>query len=228
MPANSLHLVTAPEAADAMGVTAEQVRRYVRSGLLPATKKAGVWLLPGSHVDALAGRRPNGGRPLSCAAAWRHILAGSVDMADPYRYRNRGLVTRLSGSPVQVQQVLQHPDIMIGGIHAGMLHGAMLGPLPDEAQFYLPLSAASRVPEHMRPWSWLAPDPIGEVVARVVPDDLWPRLVTASVPAHGDPPVEGAPAARYAPAALAMLDLAVSPHARERSASHDLRPPASA
>lgn len=218
-------LLSVSEAAALVHVSTEQVRRYVRAGLLPAKKTAGVWLVPTNHVQMLVERRPGGGRPLSCSAAWRDILASSIRAAEPYRYRNRATVTRWSSGHTQVQRVLRHPDIVIGGIHAAAVHGALVVPLPDEAQIYVSRSAASRDPVHERPWSGLTPDPTGEVVARVVPDHLWPRLLAECVtaPSGRAAPVDGGRGARYAPASLAVLDLATSPHPRERAASADVR-----
>ena len=217
--------LTVSEAAELMSVSTEQVRRYVRSGLLPAAKTAGIWLVPADHAQMLSQCRPDGGRPLSCAVAWRDILACSVTATDPYRYRNRATTTRWSSNHTQVQRVLRHRDIVIGGIHAAVVHGALLVPLPDEAQIYVSRSAANREPDHTRPWSGLTADPVGEVVARVVPDDVWPRLLAECVAAPGGraAPVVGADNARYAPASLAVLDLATSPHPRERAATADVR-----
>ena len=47
-------MVSLADAARVLGVGAEQVRRYVRRGLLPAVKIAHVWVLPAADVYALA------------------------------------------------------------------------------------------------------------------------------------------------------------------------------
>ena len=223
MSITASHLVTAAEAAEAWGVSTEQIRRYARAGVLPSVKKAGVWLVPGKHVRALLlGCRPSGGRPLSCCAAWREIFAGGSPLhVDPYRYRNRGAVTRWSGSSDSVRQLLAHPDIVIGGIHAGEIHGALLCPLPDEAQVYLSRSVAAES-SSAHPCSALEPDPLGEVVARVIPDEIWPQLVASSVPSSQAPPDWMGESGLYAPVSLTILDLLESPHSRERSAAADL------
>ncbi len=220
---------TLAEAADILSVSTEQVRRYVYQGILPAMKRAGVWFVSGIHVKAvLLGRKPTGGRPLSHARVWKDIFAGKFDRLelvhdlDPYTCRNRSTITRWNGTTEVVQEMLGHPNIVIGGIHAGELYGASLPPLPNEAQIYLSHTTASEE-SNDHPCSALTLDPLGEVVTHVVSDDIWAKLVQVSV--HSDQVAASywiGQEGLYAPISLTVLDLLESPHTRERSAVHDL------
>ena len=66
----------------------------------------------------------------------------------------------------------------------------------------------------------LVADPLGEVLVRAVGADAWGRLYWRAGPAEGvkRPPVES-PSVLYAPAAVAALDLLLSPHPDERRAA---------
>ncbi len=227
MSLNASHLLTVAEAAEALEVSDEQIRRYARSGLLPSVKIAGVWLVSGGHVEMLMHHPPTGGRPLSCSAAWEAILDNDFgdpdEITDPHLYRNRSTVSRWSSSGTQVQEMLRHPDIVIGGIHAGLLHGALLSPLVDEAQIYLSAATTVSEPDYERPCAGLVSNPLGGIMARVVPDVLWPHLLASSVSSDQAPDGLEMPSGQYAPFALAVLDLMESPHTRERTAIHDMQ-----
>ena len=102
-------MLSLAEASHVLGVGPEQVRCYLHRGLLPAAKIANAWVLPAAEVHALAEVPPRGGRPLSQAAAWRSILAGSVDFDDPCSYANRGVLARYSGGSGMVAALLAGP-----------------------------------------------------------------------------------------------------------------------
>lgn len=56
-------MMSLAEAGRVLGIGAEQVRRYLHRGLLPAAKIANVWVLPAAEVHALAEAPPRGGPP---------------------------------------------------------------------------------------------------------------------------------------------------------------------
>ena len=205
-----------------LGVADEQVRRYVRRGLLPATKIAGVWAVPEAYVHGFIYSRPRRGRPLCQRAAWDRILSGEVDLDDPHRYDNRGVISRWYGTTGMVADLLNRCDVVVGGIHAAKVHGALLDPLADAAHIYVAeASMNSRCAVY--PMSGLLADPLGEVVVRAVAVGDWERLCENARTAEGVryPPVDSA-SVLYAPPAAAALDLASSPHPREQHAAETI------
>ena len=213
-------LMTLAEAGAVLGVGDEQVRRYVQRGLLPATKLARTWVVPAANVHGLKDGRPRRGRPLSQRAAWDRILSGAVDLDDPQRYVNRGAVSRWSGTAGMVAELLERSDVVVGGIHAAAVHGALLDPLPDEACVYVAEASVNARDAGLSPMRGLAADPLGAVVARAVAAGDWARLRESATTAEGlrHPPVRS-PSVLYAPPPVAALDLVVSPHPREQHAA---------
>lgn len=67
-------LCSVPEAAQIVGVSESQLRRYLAAGLLAPTLVTpwGAQLLARHHVEALAARRSAAGRPGS-QRAWRRL-----------------------------------------------------------------------------------------------------------------------------------------------------------
>ncbi len=202
------------EASHVLGVGPEQVRRYLHRGLLPAAKIANAWVLPAAEVHALAEAPPRGGRPLSQAAAWRSILAGSVDFDDPCRYANRGVLARYSGGVGMVTALLASPDLVVSGMHAAGAYVDLLDPLPDEAQVYIEAGWQQRA-DSRHPMRGLAADPLGRVLVRVLSPDNW-RILRAHSAAAGPLQRPGSEVSFVAPAAAVALDLCISPHPREQ------------
>ena len=202
------------EAGRVLGVRSEQVRRYVHRGLLPAAKVANAWVVPAAEVHALAEAPPRGGRPLSQAAAWQRILAGSVNFGDPCRYVNRGVLSRYSGGAGMVSALLSSPGAVISGIHAASAYADMLDPLPEEAQIYVEEGCLDRVDSH-HPIRGLAPDPLGRVLVRALSPDNWAVLLAHSAAAAASEQ-PGSAERLLAPAAAVALDLCASPHPREQ------------
>lgn len=207
------------EAGAVLGVADEQVRRYVRRGLLPATKIAGVWAVPEDYVDGFTDSRPRRGRPLCSRAAWDRILSGEVDLDDPQRYANRGVVSRWIGGVGMIADLLNRGDVVVGGMHAAHVHGALLDPLADAAHIYV-AEASMNSRGAAYPMSGLLAAPLGEVVVRAVAAGDWERLRESASTAEGVryPPLDSA-SVLYAPAEAAALDLVSSPHPREQYAA---------
>ena len=201
------------EAGRVLGVGAEQVRRYLHRGLLPAARIANAWLLPAGEVHALAESPPRGGRPLSEAAAWRDIFAESIDFDDPHRYVNRGALGRYSAGSGMVSALLASPDVAVSGMHAAANYVDMLDPLADEAHFYIEQNWQQRL-AHPHPMHGLASNQLGRVLVRSVSGDSWRLLQARSV--AGAIRLADNGAGVIAPAAVVALDLCVSPHPREQ------------
>lgn len=204
---NDLSLVPLAQVAAACGVTPEQARRYVQRGLLPGRKIAGVWLVSAAHADTLRLNQPRRGRPLLETAAWDQILAGDIDISDPWRYANRGTMTRWFGGEPLLEEILRFGNLIVSGVHASRHYGGMLPPLPGSADLYLPASAADQ-DDPDSPCHWLHQDPFGGITIRAVNDLLWPRLVEHAL-------TDESTGTLHAPPAAVALDLAMSPHARE-------------
>ena len=207
-------MLSLAEASHVLGVGPEQVRRYLHRGLLPAAKIANAWVLPAAEVHALAEVPPRGGRPLSQAAAWRSILAGSVDFDDPCRYANRGVLARYSGGAGMVAVLLGCPDVVVSGMHAAGAYVDLLDPLPDEAQVYIEEGWQQRAGSR-HAMRGLAADPFGRVLVRVLSPDNW-RILREHSAAAGPLQRQGSEVPHVAPAAAVALDLCVSPHPREQ------------
>ena len=210
-------MLSLAEAGRKLNVCPEQVRRYLHRGLLPAAKIANAWVLPAAEVHALAEAPPRGGRPLSQAAAWRSILAGSVDFDDPCSYVNRGVLARYSGGSGMVTALLASPDLIVSGMHAAAAYVDLLDPQPDEAQVYIEEGWQQRA-DGQHPMRGLAPDPLGRVLVRALSSDNWGILRAHCVEAGSvRGPGRGERGERLVvPAAAVALDLCASPHPREQ------------
>lgn len=206
-------MMSLAEAAHVLGVGAEQVRRYLHRGLLPAAKIANAWVLPIAEVHALAEAPPRGGRPLSQAAAWRSILAASVDFDDPHRYENRGGLARYSAGSGMVSSLLASSEVVVSGMHAAAEYVDMLDPLADEAQLYIEQGWQQRLGAQ-HPMRGLAASPLGRIQVRAVAESSWEALRECSGVAAVRAAENGA--GLVAPAPAVALDLCVSPHPREQ------------
>ena len=221
----SPELVPLAAAAQILDVGPEQVRRYVERGLLPAVKFGNVWLTSAAHVRGLRSGPPRVGRPLSPAVAWQSIVAGEIDVGDPWRHCNRGRISRWAGTPAMIDDLLCHRDLVVSGVHAARVHGALLDPAADEAHVYLPsaLRQTAAVDQPEWPLEGFVRSGLGQVVALTLDQPEWNLLLSiASVAACPDALGFGAPHTLYAPPAVAALDLAVSPHAREQDVAVDM------
>ena len=212
-------LLSISEAVDRLGVSNEQVRRYIQRGLLPAAKLANNWVIPSAELQAFVENRPSRGRPLSSAVAWAEILDSEADINDPHRYTNRGVLTRWNGTPGAIADLMLRSDIVVSGMYAAQYFGALLPPLPDEARIYVEQSTASDVMEGF------VADPLGRVIVVAVTAGNWRTLQTASTHPH-DPYDKPMPVtAPCAPETVVALDLVVSPHPRERNVAEMLTTP---
>lgn len=85
------------EAAGALGVSNQRVRKLLSDGLLPGRHVGRAWLVPAAAVAQLASRQHGAGRPLSPPRAW-----ALLDILDAGRAPWLGKVARS-----QVRQILQ-------------------------------------------------------------------------------------------------------------------------
>ena len=204
-------LMTATEAGAVIGVTRQSVPLYVQQGLLPGMKLAnGLWVVPAGYVHGF--KRPRRGcRSLSQQRAWDRILEGRVDPDDPHRCAYRGTVSRWAGDPDAVA-ALRRRDVVVGGADAAVVRGALLDPRPDAAHIYVAEESMNGGRSDSDLMRGLVADPLGEVVVRAVATDSWRRLRRCARPEDG---------VLYAPAAVAALDMLLSPHPEERQAAEE-------
>lgn len=223
MPNDFLSLA---EAGGVLGVGSEQVRRYVLRGILPGMKMGNAWVVPRAHVRGLAAGQPRRGRPIAERTAWERIAAGDVDIGDPQKYANRGRLTRWSAKPGPFSDFIGADGIAASGIRAASsLYGALLEPVPCEAQVYASealLAGDRSSPRHIL--YGLEPDPIGGILIRAVGEGAWDILEAAARRANGDNKSKQFQSALpdgalCAPPAAVALDLATSEHPRENDAA---------
>lgn len=209
-------LMTPEEAAAVIGVTAGQVRFYVRRGLLPATKMENGWVgVPAGYVHGF--KRPPYGRPYTQPMAWDRILGGQVDLDNPHVYGYRGTVSRWSGEADVVAALLKRQGVIVGGVQAAVVHGALLNPRAGAAHVYVAEASVDGRRSDADLAQGLVVDPLGEVVVRAVATDAWRRLRRCAKPEEG---------VLYVPAAAAALDLVLSPDPDERQAAEMYTPTA--
>ena len=217
---------TLAEAGEVLDVGSEQVRRYVLRGILPGVKMGNAWVVPCAHVRGLAAGQPRRGRPISERSAWERIAAGDVDIGNPQKYANRGRLSRWSAKPGPFSDFVGAGGVVASGIRvASSLYGALLEPVPYEAQVYVSealLAGDRSSPGHIL--YGLDPDPLGGVLIRAVGEGAQHILESAARRANGGNKSQqfesGLPdGALCAPPAAVALDLAVSEHPRENDAA---------
>jgi excisionase family DNA binding protein len=226
--------ITVAEAADALGVTSRQVRNLVEAGALPARRLSSGWVLPQAAVHERARHAPSPGRPLSAPMAWAVLHVAQVLLGDRpasplqtadslamipdrrMRHRLRLLLAeprspqqwehwlagraqrrRIWVHPGALERLAADPRLRPGGGFAAAHHGAGISAGPPRL-FYVDAGDVDAVLAKYRAQE----DPEGAVELMVIPPDV-PELL--SVPA-------GAPV----PMAVALIDMLVSPDARER------------
>jgi excisionase family DNA binding protein len=192
------NVINVTEAAERLGLSREAVQKLVTAGRLPATMSAGAWWIDAAAVERRRRERPSAGRPLSCAVAWLVLLLASGEPETPawrplikHRHsrdrarswleanslarnaaalRNRAKREPLDAHPAELPKVLARTDVLPTGISAASavgLHGGR-----EEAEFYASMSSrAALLDEHA-----LMPAADGSVLARWIPDELWPAL----------------------------------------------------
>jgi hypothetical protein len=218
----SAHL-SVDEAADRLGRSPEAVRLMAASGELAAVKRGQAWWLDARAVERRRREPIGSGRPLSSAMAWSVLLLASAEpelacqaageahqpsrarrwlrdhpLPEHFpRLRARAAREYFDGHPAEISRILERDDVMASGISVAErigLHGGA-----DSIEFYAPASArAAIIDEHALEEGY------GPVLARWVPDELWP-VIRAS----------------EAPRAAALVDLLENddPRARREAAS---------
>jgi excisionase family DNA binding protein len=191
----AMELVSLADASQLLGVSSERVRQLVAAGDLPGVRFGNAWAVP---RDAVLTRRHVGnrrGRPLGAKRVWGAIAGGEVDLVNVSRYRNRGEVHRYSMSVAEADHLLDSGGAVQSGVAAAIVHGELLSADGAEIDLYV----SHELYESLRSLVAAVEDPLGSVVLRVVPDDIWPQVRDAAGKS-GDGRL-------VAPAAAVALDL---------------------
>jgi hypothetical protein len=196
----SAHL-SVDEAAERLGRSPEAVRLMAVSGELEAVKRGHTWWLDARAIERRRREPPGRGRPLSPAMAWSVLLlaSGAPELAGRAagaahhpsrarrwlqdhplaeyfpRLRARAVRESFGGHPAEIGRILGRADVMASGISAAELIG--LHGSAGVVEFYAPASARSAlIEEHA------LDEGSGPVLARWVPDDLWPVVERPRAP----------------------------------------------
>lgn len=203
-------LVSLRDAADVLRVSPERVRQLVVAGDLPGVRFGNAWAVPRSALAARQRHTPRRGRPLGVRRAWEVIAAGDVDLADGGKYRSRAVVHRYEASRSDVDFLSSHEAVAVSGVAAAIELEEPLAAEPQRAELYMAESFHERLGSVVA----VVADPLGDLVVRMVPDDVWRLVLDAGTPAEAG--------GRLAPRAAVALDLMASAHPRHWIAAQHL------
>jgi hypothetical protein len=219
-------LISVPDAADALGLSAARVRLLAANGGLPAQKIGGRWLVERNGLEKRRSRGSAGGRPFAPRNAWAVLGLASgdgvagVDSVVRSRLRRalaleglgslalrlerRAEVRRYSGHPGEISHVLADKRLVASGVSAAQEIGLdlMSG---READGYVSDAELGRFVRDHALFPAAAVD--ANVVLRVVLGDVWAEFL------------KGRP---HAPEAAIALDLAEDVDSRSRAAGENL------
>ncbi|HVW47121.1 MAG TPA: helix-turn-helix domain-containing protein [Solirubrobacterales bacterium] len=219
-------LISVPDAADALGLSAARVRLLAANGALPAQKIGGRWLVERSGVEKRRSRGSAGGRPFAPRNAWAVMGLASGDEAagiDPVvrsrlrralaleglgslrlRLERRAEVHRYLAHPGEISHLFGDKRLVPSGAGAARAVGLdlMAG---SEADGYV---SDSDLDGFVRDHVLLPAAAVdANVVLRVVPDDVWAAFL------------KGRP---HAPEAAVALDLVEDVDSRSKAAGEEL------
>lgn len=183
------------DAAEALAVSPQQIRRLIRAGAMPASKLAGSWVVPTAAVRERRDAGAAAGRPVTARHVWwllgaldavatgaanapmanagssMRALRRLVDDAPPvprwdHWLRNRGKPVRWSVHPAAVARL--HADPTVRSVTSDVWPGAQ--------SFYVAAPAAGLVAERFD--AQVTPD--GEVRLRIFDSDAAPDELPAA------------------------------------------------
>jgi len=191
----AVDLVSLADASQLLGVSSERVRQLVAAGDLPGVRFGNAWAVPRDAVLARCHVGNRRGRPLGAKRVWGAIAGGEVDLVNVSRYRNRGAIHRYSMSVAEADHLLDGGHAVKSGVAAAIAHGELLSSDGAEIDLYV----SNDLHESLESLVAAVEDPLGSVVLRVVPDDIWPQVRNAAS--------ESGDGQLIAPAAAVALDL---------------------
>jgi excisionase family DNA binding protein len=218
-------LISVPEAADALGLSAARVRLLAANGGLGAQKIGGRWLVERGGVEKRRSRGSAGGRPFDPRNAWALLSlasgeeANQIESAPRSRLRrslsleglsalaprldNRAEVRTYSGHPGEISHLLADERMVTSGASAARSIGLDL--LGSGADGYVSDAKLDEVVQEHALIPAAAID--ANVILRLVPGDVWSDFLKGHA---------------HAPEAAVALDLAEEPDSRSRVAGEDL------
>lgn len=219
-------LISVPDAAKALELSSARVRLLAANGDLPAEKIGGRWLVERAGIERRRRRGAAGGRRFAPQNAWAilRLASGEEPMGlDPVvrsrlrrallvdglralapRLERRASMSRYASHPGEISHVLADDRLVRAGISAAGSIGLDLVS-GREADGYVRASALDAfVHDHA-----MSPAATGEgnVILRVVPDDIWEVFLDDL---------------SHAPEAAVALDLTEDADPRLQSAGADL------
>jgi hypothetical protein len=198
---DSSFLLSIDEAAQRLDRSPQAVRLMAASGELDAVKRGNSWWLDARAVERRRREPPRHGRPLSPEMAWsvlflaseepelaRHVASEAHQPSRARRWlrdnplprhvgglRARGRRESFDAHPAELRRIIERRDLIPTGISAAEeigLHGR-----ETAVEFYAPVSCRRAiVDEHA------LEEGAGPVLARWVPDDVWPAIAGARAP----------------------------------------------
>lgn len=219
-------LISVPDAADALGLSAARVRLLAANGGLAAQKIGGRWLVERAGVEKRRSRGSAGGRPFAPRNAWALLALASGDEAagvDPairsrlrralaleglgslaLRLERRAEVRRYSGHPGEISHLLADKRLIASGVSAARTVGLDLL-AGNEADGYV---SDSSLDGFVRDHALFPASAVGaNVVLRIVSDEVWAECLQGVA---------------HAPEAAIALDLAEDADSRSRAAGEKL------
>jgi excisionase family DNA binding protein len=218
--------ISVSDAAALLELSSARVRLLAANGDLPAEKVGGRWLVERGGIEHRRRRGSVGGRRFAPNNAWAVLALASGNEAHEVdsivrsrlrralaleglsslapRLERRAEVHRYSGHPGEASHVAADHRLVVSGVSAAGAIGLDLMP-GREADGYICASALDDfVEEHA-----LSPASagVGNVILRVVPDDVWAEFFSGLT---------------HAPEAAVGLDLAEEADPRSRAAGEAL------
>ncbi|MEN9646138.1 MAG: hypothetical protein RL238_2807 [Actinomycetota bacterium] len=169
-------LMPLADAADLLGVSVERVRQLVVGGQLPAQRFGNAWVVPKDAVVARRHSPGSHGRPLGPMRAWHEILDGSIDIRRPGRYQRRAHAVRCDMSRADAAALPELVGAMLGGRRAAIDLGEQLAP-DDHVDLYISARSFADLDRHVAH----VPNPVGQIVLRVVHEEAWELLPKAAL-----------------------------------------------
>ncbi len=186
-------LLSVSAAAGELGVHPSRVRALAASGVLPAEKVGGVWLIDRASVAGRSHQRVPAGRPLSPLNAWALLLAASGEeppsgLSSSARWRVRRaldlygldalrprLARRATPSSYwalagELRALRERDDLVLSGLSAaGEYDLGLVG--SDAIDAYAPASSISSLQREHALQQLSGPG--SNVILRAVPDSAW-------------------------------------------------------
>jgi len=140
---------TVQEAAEALGVTRIRVQHMIGDGRLVAERVGNRWIIPRHEVFRCQRIPRTGGRPYSATRAW-HIIDELSHGHRPLEWLRDNWhqlcsrASHLTGRmlPDLIDDVYDHPDLVVGGAHAAADRGAAARPFSPPLDVYVSVSNA--------------------------------------------------------------------------------------